>query len=114
MSLEAYAQKTLFQPLGMNDTSFHRTDAVKAALAVGYESRKKVAEDLEIILPAAGSVFSTPNDMVKYVESLLCAYNNHKDHPLALSFRHNILDEMWSPQFSQFVPCERCMFPQAH
>ncbi len=86
MPFEDFLQKRLFDPLGMKDTTFWPTPEQVKKLAIIYrkdkESGKLVPvpngqltyplEDRQIRYPeAAGGLFSTPNDLVKFYQMLL-------------------------------------------
>ena len=86
MSFEDFLEKRLFDPLGMKDTTFWPTPEQMKKLAIIYrkdkESGKLVPvpngqltyplEDRKIRYPeAAGGLFSTPNDLVKFYQMLL-------------------------------------------
>ena len=86
MLFEDFLQKRLFDPLGMKDTTFWPTPEQMKKTAVIYQkdkaSGKLVAvpnnqltyplEDRKIRFPeAAGGLFSTPNDLVKFYQMLL-------------------------------------------
>jgi CubicO group peptidase (beta-lactamase class C family) len=89
----------------MDHTSFMRDDMVKKTLATGYINARagappKPVADTEIVVAAAGSVFSTTSDMSKYMEALLRSYHNANS---PLPFLKDPIRSMWTPQFSQFV-----------
>ena len=69
-----YNLRHIFEPLGMRTSDFFLTDRVKSALSKAYVFKKgrfKPVEYQRIEVPAAGSVFSTLNDMAKYVAALM-------------------------------------------
>jgi CubicO group peptidase (beta-lactamase class C family) len=70
----ASMQRRLFEPLEMASTDFLRSDRIRDRLAVGYASRfgrLRPVKDQEIAIAPAGSVFSTTEDMARYVAALL-------------------------------------------
>jgi CubicO group peptidase (beta-lactamase class C family) len=69
-----YAAEHVFRPLGMTSTSFVLSDALRAQLATGYRygrGRFAVEPYRDIAVWPAGSMFSTPADMARYVIALL-------------------------------------------
>ncbi len=71
---ESYMLERVFRPLGMNKTDFLRSERVRSQLAAGYQIKKGLLEPvkyMEIAVRAAGSMFSSVNEMAKYVAALL-------------------------------------------
>jgi CubicO group peptidase (beta-lactamase class C family) len=69
-----YMIRNVFEPLGMRHTDYIRSERVRSRLAVGYQfarGRMKPVDDLEIAVSGAGSVFSSLEDMGRYVTALL-------------------------------------------
>ncbi|HSK85928.1 MAG TPA: serine hydrolase domain-containing protein, partial [Rubrobacter sp.] len=69
-----YMRRQVFEPLGMENTDYVLGDRVREALAQGYNfsrGRLRPADYLEIAVRGAGSVFSTVDDMCRYVAALL-------------------------------------------
>jgi CubicO group peptidase (beta-lactamase class C family) len=67
-------RERVFGPLGMGETDFERRSGVGETLAVGYHlkrGRLVPVKDLEIVVSAAGSVFSCVSDMALYAEAIL-------------------------------------------
>jgi CubicO group peptidase (beta-lactamase class C family) len=63
----------LFEPLGMKRTDFLRSERVRDRVAVGYKlsrGRLRPVKDREIAITPAGSVFSSVEDMARYVAAL--------------------------------------------
>ncbi len=72
--LGEYMLEHLFGPLGMHKSDYFLTGRVRSDLANAYEFKKGHYEPvkfLRIEVPGAGSIFSTVNDMAKYVEALM-------------------------------------------
>jgi len=68
MPFEDLMQAELLRPLGMRDSSFRRSDlAGSNRIATGYIDLKSPVPELEIPMVAAGGLYSTVNDMTKYV-----------------------------------------------
>ena len=68
-----YMRERVLDPLGMTGSDFLRSERVRERLAVGYRTKRgtlQVAPDYEIIVGAAGSVFSSVEDMARYVAAL--------------------------------------------
>ena len=74
---EPYAElmrTRIFEPLGMQHTDVLRSERVRGELAVGFalkRGRLRPVKDAEILLPPAGSVFSSVKDMARYAAALL-------------------------------------------
>jgi len=71
---EEYMLEHVIEPLGMFHTDYLRSERVRDQLAHGYQlKRGKLApvNYLEIVVRAAGSIFSSVNEMAKYVAALL-------------------------------------------
>jgi CubicO group peptidase (beta-lactamase class C family) len=69
-----YMIQHVFEPLGMTHTDYLRSERVRDELAVGYALKRgglKPVKYQEIIISGAGSIFSSLNDMSKYVVGLL-------------------------------------------
>jgi CubicO group peptidase (beta-lactamase class C family) len=72
--LHAYLREHIFQPLGMASTDLLRSERVRGRLAQGYTLRAKGAKavtERQGVTAAAGSIYSTPRDMARYVAALL-------------------------------------------
>lgn len=72
--LDRYFREHIFAPLGMADTDLLRSDRVASRLATGYSLRPsgpRPVADGEIVTRAAGSIYSTPRDMARYLAALL-------------------------------------------
>jgi len=72
--LGPYAIEHIFEPLGMHKSDYYLTDRVRDDLASAYNFKKgrfEPVEYLRIEVAGAGSVFSTVNDMAKYVAALM-------------------------------------------
>jgi CubicO group peptidase (beta-lactamase class C family) len=69
-----YMRGSVFDPLGMESTDYLRSGRVGGGLAQGYtfsRGRLTPVKYLEIVVRGAGSVFSTLEDMCRYVTALL-------------------------------------------
>lgn len=68
-----YMRDRVLDPLGMTGSDFLRNDRVRDRLAVGYHFKRGkfgTVRDQEIILAAAGSGFSSVDDMARYLVAL--------------------------------------------
>jgi CubicO group peptidase (beta-lactamase class C family) len=71
--LDRYFREHIFEPLGMADTDLLRSESVKERLAKGYRlesSGPKAVTDREWVTAGAGSIYSTPRDMARYLAAL--------------------------------------------
>ncbi|MDP8947943.1 MAG: beta-lactamase family protein, partial [Actinomycetota bacterium] len=69
-----YMRENIFVPLGMKNTDYLRSERVREGLAQGYtfsRGRLKPVKYTEIVVKGAGSVFSSVDDMCRYVAALL-------------------------------------------
>ncbi len=69
-----YNIRHIFEPLGMHKSDFYLTERVEGDLSKAYDFKKGHYEPvkyLRIEVAGAGSVFSTINDMSKYVAALM-------------------------------------------
>jgi CubicO group peptidase (beta-lactamase class C family) len=74
-----YMIRQVFEPLGMHHTDYRLSDRVRDQLAVGYAragNRVKAVPYMEITVSGAGSVFSTVNDMGRYMAALMNGGSN--------------------------------------
>lgn len=72
--LDRYFRKHIFEPLGMADSDLIRSERVQSRLATGYTIGSRGVEavaDCEGVTAGAGSIYSTPRDMARYVAALL-------------------------------------------
>ena len=71
---EDYMATHVFAPLGMFHTDYLLSERVRDRLARGYQLKKGglvPVEYLEVVVRAAGSIFSSVSDMAKYVAALM-------------------------------------------
>lgn len=69
-----YLRRHVFEPLGMHNSDYLRSERVRDQLATGYNWKGgsfKPVDDREIIVAPAGSIFSSVNDMARYVAALM-------------------------------------------
>jgi CubicO group peptidase (beta-lactamase class C family) len=72
--LSRYFREQIFGPLGMTDTDLGRSDRVKTRLATGYTLRAggpRPVRDCDLVTVGAGAIYSTIQDMARYVAALL-------------------------------------------
>jgi CubicO group peptidase (beta-lactamase class C family) len=94
-----HMREHLFDPLGMANTDYVRSERVSDALATGYHwmfGRFRPVKDYDLTLLGPGSVLSSVNDMARYVEWLLRGSAGQHGDVLAPA----TLQEMLSPQFT--------------
>lgn len=74
VSYEAFVKKNIFEPLGMADTGYDWSAAILPKRAAGYSNEGAVmrkADYIDMSIPhAAGSLYSTALDLVKWDEAL--------------------------------------------
>jgi D-alanyl-D-alanine carboxypeptidase len=100
VSYEEYVRKNLLEPLGLKDSGYDWNTAVIARRASGYTPDGKQAPYLDMSLPhAAGSLYSTVDDLAKWAEALesgkvvskesyakmTTAYRNHYGYGLTIA-----------------------------
>jgi len=89
-----YMRREILDPLGMTGSDFVRNERVAERLCEGYARRRgrnKPVRYLDIIPSPAGSLFSSVDDMARYMSVLCDGGGKVLDTEL--------LDEMMSPQF---------------
>ena len=72
--LGRYLRVHVFDPLGMAHTDLVRSERVRPRLATGYRLRSDgpgQIGDWDVVTLGAGSIYSTTNDMARYVAALL-------------------------------------------
>jgi len=72
--LDRYFRQYIFRPLGMSTSDLLRSSRVQAQLATGYTLSSKGAKartDRQGLTAAAGSIYSTPRDMARYLAALV-------------------------------------------
>jgi CubicO group peptidase (beta-lactamase class C family) len=72
--LDRYFRERIFESIGMTDTDLLRSPRLAVRLATGYRLRSdgaKAVTDRQGVTPAAGSIYSTPRDMARYIAALL-------------------------------------------
>lgn len=73
-ALDRYFRDRIFEPLGMTDTDLLRSQRLTARLATGYHLSSdgpKAVTDRQGLTAAAGSIYSTPRDMARYIAAFL-------------------------------------------
>jgi CubicO group peptidase (beta-lactamase class C family) len=98
MSLDLYLYERIFKPLGMDDTDLLRSGRVLSRLATGYTLGShgvKAVADSEPVTAAAGSIYSTPRDIGRYLAALLGGGAN--DHGRVL--QPATMAMMYAPHF---------------
>jgi CubicO group peptidase (beta-lactamase class C family) len=93
-----YLREHIFEPLGMTDTDLLRSERVQAHLATGYtlgSHGPKPVTDRELVTAGAGSVYSTPRDMARYLAALLGGGANQHGAVVTAA----TLNSMFQPQY---------------
>lgn len=91
MSFETYAQSRIFSPLAMDHTTFDQFQ-LNIFVSKAYASDLSIAKEPYLNLYPEGSVITTANDMIKYMEWCL------SDEPLLLSSQSKQL--LFTSQYS--------------
>ena len=71
MPYETFMERSIFEPLGMVDTSFYSTYAADAGFATPYDSAGTPVEEYPIYDVPAGAIVSTAGDMARFGQALL-------------------------------------------
>ncbi|MDR9418490.1 serine hydrolase domain-containing protein [Gracilimonas sp.] len=80
-TFEEYVQREILNPLGMNNSSFLKTDEVVSELAMGYLGENKEALYQNIYYRPAGALHTSPEELAKLVRFL----QNPNDSNLAFA-----------------------------
>ncbi|HTH36768.1 MAG TPA: serine hydrolase, partial [Pyrinomonadaceae bacterium] len=95
-----YLKKTVLDPLGLNDSSFEPTPAIRKDLAKAYmwtvDGRVFDAPTFELGMSPAGSMYTTVTDMGRFMSALFAGGRGSKGQMLKAS----TLEQMWTPQFA--------------
>ncbi|MHA1715900.1 MAG: serine hydrolase domain-containing protein [Promethearchaeota archaeon] len=98
VSFRDYIKKNIFDPLGMENSDFIRSERIKSLEAEGYErffgKFKRAPYPNNIIMPA-GNLYSSINDMTKYANCLL-DFGLHDGGRL---LKEKTFKLMWTPQY---------------
>lgn len=96
-----YLRQKVLQPLGMTQSDFEPTDAVKKELAQAimwtYQGRTFPAPTFELGMAPAGSMYSTVNDLGKFLTVLFAEGKT----PTGRILKKETLHRMWQPQFAK-------------
>ena len=74
LPLDRYFREHIFEPLGMAGSDLLRSERVMTHLATGYKLRSQgvmAVTDRQSVTLGAGSIYSTPGDMARYLAALL-------------------------------------------
>lgn len=96
--LDRYFRNHIFEPLGMADSDLLRSERVRSRLATGYEIGSKgvkMVSERDMVTAGAASMYSTPNDMSRYLTAVLRGGSN--EHGSIL--RPETLAAMFEPQY---------------
>ena len=103
--LDEYMIEHVFEPLGMFKTDFMLSERVKEGLAKGYAFKKGKFIELpykKVLVSAAGSVFSSVNEMAAYMAALMKGGEN----PSGRILKEETLRQMWKNQ----LRCDPAVF----
>ncbi len=94
-----YLKSSVLDPMGLRHSSFEPEPAIVANLAKGemwtYDGLTFEAPTFQLGMAPAGSMYSTVNDLGRFVSALL-AQGKAEDRTL---LKPATLEQMWSPQF---------------
>jgi hypothetical protein len=91
-------RENVFLPLGMTSTDLLRSEVVGPRVATGYVLRAhgpKAVTERQVLTAAAGSAYSTPTDIARYLQALLGGGAN--EHGSVL--KPETLASMFEPQY---------------
>ena len=95
---EDYARERIFEPLGMDHTDLVRSERVRSRLATGYVLRSRglnPVADREVPTPGGGGMYSTAQDVARYIAALQRLYAGRQD----LVLKPETLASMFRPHF---------------
>ena len=104
-SMEENANEFLFQPLGLNHSSFIWTDGIDSLISCGHDTSGKFLAKSKYLHPnSAYTLYITTEDFARFIIEILKS-NETGDH----SYSKNNIDEMLTPQVDVLVrdPIER-------
>jgi serine beta-lactamase-like protein LACTB len=94
-----YLQRTLLDPLGMAHSGFEPRPELTKELAHAvmwtYHGREFPAPTFELGMAPAGSMYSTVNDLARFLRVLFAGGQGPKERML----KKETLEQMWTPQF---------------
>lgn len=97
-SLDRYFREHIFEPLGMGDSDLVRSERIQSRLATGYiigSHGIKAVVDRDGVTVGAGSIYSTPRDMARYLAALLGGGANEHGRML----KPETMASMFAPHF---------------
>jgi CubicO group peptidase (beta-lactamase class C family)/D-alanyl-D-alanine dipeptidase len=103
-----YLQRTLLKPMHLDRSGFEPTPALSKDLADAtmwtYQGREFDAPTFQLGMAPAGSLYTTVNDLGKFLSILLAAGRG----PDGQVLKAETLEQMWTPQFAK--PDEKAGF----
>jgi CubicO group peptidase (beta-lactamase class C family) len=99
---EEYMRDHVFKPLGMEKSDYLLTDRVRDDLAQGYNFKKGSFVPIpykRVMIGAAGSIFSSVNEMAKYAAALM----NGGENQYGRVIQSETLDMMMTPQLDNDI-----------
>jgi serine beta-lactamase-like protein LACTB len=95
-------QRRLLDPIGMKDSSFDPSPALRKRLAKAlmwsYQGREFPAPTWDLGMAPAGSLYSTANDQAKFLKFLFAGGKTADGKQL---LKHETLEKMWDIQFAK-------------
>lgn len=95
-----YLKGSVLEPLGLDDSSFEPTPSIKKDLAKAYmwtvDGRVFEAPTFELGMSPAGSMYTTVNDMGRFMSAMFAGGRGVKGRMLKAA----TLEQMWTPQFA--------------
>ncbi len=96
----SYLTRAVLEPLGMTKSAFQRTGRIESEMATGFmwtlDGREFEAPTFELGMSPAGSMYSTVEDLAKFISALLA----RGESPGGRMLDPQTLDEMWTPQYA--------------
>lgn len=99
-SFASYLKRSVLDPLGLEDTSFEPTPALTRNLSKAYmwtvDGRVFEAPTFELGISPAGSMYTTVNDMGRFLSALFAGGQGTNGRML----KSSTIEQMWTPQFA--------------
>jgi CubicO group peptidase (beta-lactamase class C family) len=97
---DRYLREHIFEPLGMVDTDFIRSESVRSRLATGYTlgpTGPHAVIERDHVTGGASNIFSTTRDMARYIAALLGAGANEHGSILKPATLANMFEPHYQP-----------------
>jgi CubicO group peptidase (beta-lactamase class C family)/D-alanyl-D-alanine dipeptidase len=100
-AFSSYLRRAVLEPLGMSNSAFERNSGVRADIAAGYmwtlDGREFEAPTFELGMSPAGSMYSTVEDLAKFISVLIAG----GEGPGGRILNQITLNDMWAPQYAE-------------